>query len=131
MSEGTLFELPPAKEGTPAPPTRPEEARVLRPAREQLQWVARDLEAAVSPEHPARAIWDLLENLDLSAFYGSIKAVAEKPGRPTTDPRVLLALWLLATVEGVGSARRLDPPRHPPQGDRHACLIVPGVASLS
>jgi transposase len=45
--------------------------------------------------------------LDLSAFYGSIKAVLEGPGRPTTDPQVLLALWLLATVEGVGSARRL------------------------
>ena len=108
MSEGTLFELPPAEEGTPVPPTSPEEARLLRPVREQLQWVARDLEAAVSPEHPARAIWDLLENLDLSAFYGSIKAVAERPGRPATDPQVLLALWLLSTVEGVGSARRLD-----------------------
>jgi len=45
--------------------------------------------------------------LDLSAFYGSIKAVLERPGRPTTDPQVLLALWLLGTVEGVGSARKL------------------------
>ena len=107
MSEGTLFELPPVEERAPAPPTRPEEARVLRPVREQIQWVARDLEAAVAPEHPARAIWDLLEKMDLSAFYGSIKAVVERPGRPTTDPQVLLALWLLATVEGVGSARRL------------------------
>ena len=108
MSEGTLFELPPAEDRTPAPPTRPEEARVLRPVREQLQWVARDLEAAIAPEHPARSIWDVLENLDLSAFYGAIKAVVERPGRPTTDPQVLLALWLLATTEGVGSARRLD-----------------------
>jgi len=108
ISEGTLFELPPPEEQVPAPPTRPEEARVLRPVREQLQWVARDLEGSVPQDHPARAIWDLLEKLDLSAFYGSIKAVVERPGRPTTDPQVLLALWLLATVEGVGSARRLD-----------------------
>ncbi len=107
MSEGTLFELPPIEEGVPAPPTRPEEARVLRPVREQLQWVARDLEEAVAPEHPARAIWGLLEKMDMSAFYGSIKSVVERPGRPTTDPQVLLGLWLLATVEGVGSARRL------------------------
>ena len=104
MSEGTLFGLPPEERRDPAPPTRPEEARVLRPVREQLQWVARDLEGAVAPEHPARAIWGLLEKMDLSAFYGSIKAVVERPGRPTTDPQVLLALWLLATVEGVGSA---------------------------
>ena len=107
MSEGTLFELPPEEERAPAPPTRPKDARVIRPVREQLQWVARDLEAMVAPEHPARAIWGLLESLDLSAFYGAIKAVVERPGRPTTDPQVLLALWLLATVEGVGSARKL------------------------
>jgi transposase len=58
-------------------------------------------------EHPARAIWDILEKLNLDAFYGSIKAVLDGPGRPTTDPQVLLALWLLATVQGVGSARQL------------------------
>jgi len=45
--------------------------------------------------------------LNLDAFYGSIKAVLDGPGRPTTDPQVLLALWLLATVQGVGSARQL------------------------
>jgi transposase len=69
--------------------------------------VARDLEATVPQDHPARAIWGLLQNLELSSFYGSIKAVLDGPGRPTTDPQVLLAVWLLATVQGVGSARRL------------------------
>lgn len=107
MTEGTLFELPPPQKPAPARPTRPEEARVLRPVREQLQWVARDLEATVPQDHPARAIWGLLQNLELQAFYASIKAVLEGPGRPTTDPQVLLSLWLLGTVEGVGSARRL------------------------
>lgn len=48
-----------------------------------------------------------MESLDLSGFYGSIKALVDRPGRPSTDPQVLLALWLLATVQGVGSARRL------------------------
>src|SRR3990170_7684855 len=107
MIAGTLFELPVAQEPSPPPPTRPEGARVLRPVRQQLQWIPRDLEAAVPEDHPARAIWNLLEELDLSAFYGSIKAVLDGPGRPTTDPQVLLSLWLLATVEGVGSARQL------------------------
>ena len=71
-----------------------------------LQW---DLESLVPLDHPARAIWGFLEKLDLSAFYGSIKAVENRPGRPTTDPQVLLALWLLATGQGIGigSARRL------------------------
>ena len=80
---------------------------MARPVRQQLQWFPRDLEAAVSEGHPVRAIWGLLENLDLSAFYGSIKTLLDRPGRPPTDPQVLLGVWLLATVEGVGSARRL------------------------
>ena len=107
VNKETSFELPEPQERVAAPPTRPEEARILRPAREQLQWVARDLEATVAQDHPARAIWGMLDELDLSAFYGSIKAVLERPGRPTTDPQVLLGLWLLATVEGVGSPRKL------------------------
>jgi hypothetical protein len=107
MAKRTLFELPPGQEQAPAPATRPGEARVLRPVRTQLQWLPHDLEAAVAPDHPARAIWGLLERLDLAAFYGGIKATLDRPGRPTTDPQVLLAVWLLGTVEGVGSARRL------------------------
>ena len=102
-----LFELPPAEERVPAPATRPQEARVLKPNRQQLQWLPRDLDAVLAEDHSARAIWGLLEKMDLSAFYGSIKATLDRPGRPATDPGVLLALWLLATVEGIGSARRL------------------------
>ena len=107
MTEPTLFELPPSEERAPAVPTRPEEARVSRPNRQQLQWLPRDLDAVLAEDHSARAIWGLLEKMDLSAFYGSIKATLDRPGRPTTDPQVLLALWLLGTVEGVGSARKL------------------------
>lgn len=107
VTEGMLFQLPEPVERAPLAPTRPQEARVLRPNRQQLEWLPRDLEAAVAEDHPARAIWALLERLDLSSFYGSIKAVLDRPGRPTTDPQVLLAVWLLATVEGVGSARQV------------------------
>ena len=81
---------------------------MLRPDRQQLQWLPRNLDEVLAQDHAARAIWGLLEKMDLSAFYGSIKATVERPGRPTTDPQVLLALWLLGTVvEEVGSARRL------------------------
>jgi transposase len=75
--------------------------------RNQIEWVPRDLDAAVAEDHPARAIWRLLDQLDLEGFYSSIKAALDRPGRPTTDPQVLLGLWLLAIVEGVGSARKL------------------------
>jgi transposase len=80
---------------------------LLRPRRGQIEWAPRDLEAVLTEDHPARAIWALLEKLNLTGFYAAIKAVLDRPGRPTTDPQVLLALWLLATVEGVGSARQL------------------------
>lgn len=107
MQEPLLAELPEIQEPVTPLPTRPEAARVVRPVRDQLALVPRSLDEAVPADHPARAIWALLERLDLSAFYATIKAVVDGPGRPASDPRVLLALWLLATVDGVGSARRL------------------------
>lgn len=107
MSRSLLFPLPEPQTAPSPSPTKPEHARVLRPNRQQLQWAPRDLEAMLPEDHPARAIWDFLDKLNLAGFYGSIKAVLDGPGRPTTDPQVLLALWLLATVEGVGSARQL------------------------
>jgi len=108
MSGETLFEMPQPQCAKPTPPTRPEEARVLRPIRSQLEWAPRSLESMLLQDHPARAIWAVLERLDLAAFYASIKAVLGHPGHPTTDPQVLLALWLYATAEGIGSARQLD-----------------------
>jgi transposase len=107
MTEPTLFELPEPREPRPDVPTRPEQARLLRPCREQVEWTPRALDEAIPVDHPVRAIWALLERLDLSAFYASIKAVVDRPGHPATDPQVLLALWLYATTEGVGSARQL------------------------
>ena len=96
MSEGTLFELPASEERPGPAPTGPREARVLGPMRHQLEWATVDLESLLPQEHPARGIWGFVERLDLSAFYEPIKAVVNRPGRPTTDPQVLLALWLLA-----------------------------------
>jgi transposase len=107
MDQSPLFSLPETEALSPAPPTRPEHARVLRPNRQQLQWTPRDLDAALAQDHPARAIWDMLERLDLTPFYASVRAFLDGPGRPATDPQVLLALWLLATTEGIGSARHL------------------------
>jgi transposase len=53
-------------------------------------------------------VWSFVEGLDLGWFYDRIKARGETPGRPATDPRILLALWLYATADGIGSARALD-----------------------
>jgi transposase len=86
----------------------PDDIRINRPVRNQVEMLLRDLDSQVPEDHPARIIWEFLQGLDLSAFYRSIKVTIDVPGRPAIDPEVLLALWLYATIEGVGSARRLD-----------------------
>lgn len=84
------------------------EARVLRADRSQLSWDLIDLEALLAPEHRARVVWAFVESLDLTALYEAIGSREGEPGRPPPDPKVLMALWLYATLEGVGSARQLD-----------------------
>lgn len=82
--------------------------RVLRPDREQLYWDMIDLESQIEADHLVRVIWAFVETLDLSALYAAIRARDDVAGRPTADPKVLLALWLHATTEGIGSARALE-----------------------
>lgn len=109
MSQTMLpVELPETRNVLMPKPTKPEEARTRRPVRNQGEMMVRALDSLVAEDHAVRVIWAFLEGLDLSAFYASIRTTAERPGRPATDPQVLLALWVYATAEGVGSARELD-----------------------
>jgi transposase len=83
------------------------EARFIRADRLQTRWDLVDLEALLPSDHRARVVMEFVEGLDLSALYAAIKAREGEPGRPPPDPGVLMALWLYATIEGVGSARQL------------------------
>ena len=85
-----------------------ETPRVLSPNRAQLELRATDLEGLLPADHRARAVWDFVTGLDLSAFYAEIRSVEGGAGRPAIDPAILLALWIYATGEGVGSARALE-----------------------
>jgi transposase len=106
--EPLLPEMPEVQERVAESPTRPEAARVVRPVRTQMEWTTRSLDQSLPEDHLARAVWAFVERLELGSFYGSVKAVIDGPGRPPADPKVLLALWVYATAEGVGSARQLD-----------------------
>src|SRR3989304_2588482 len=97
-----------AKRSEKPTPIMPERTRLRRPVRNQVEMILRDLNSLVSEEHPVGAIWEFLQGLSLAAFYSSIKVAPDVPGRPASDPQALLALWLYAPLEGVGSARRLD-----------------------
>lgn len=65
------------------------------------------LDQWLDADHRVRVVWQYVESLDLTELYQSIKATRSNVGRDPIDPRILFALWLFATVEGVGSARRL------------------------
>lgn len=82
--------------------------RLLEPKRDQVELRAVDIESLIGESHPARVIWTYVEGLDLSALEARIKARDDRPGHPATSPRLLLALWLVATSDGVGSARALE-----------------------
>ena len=83
-------------------------ARVVKADRSQLCWDLVDLEAWLPADHRARVVWAFAETLELSDLYAAIKSREGEAGRPASDPRVILGLWLYATIEGVGSARELD-----------------------
>lgn len=108
-NEPSLFPgLPlPDNAGQP-PPSNKGAPRVLVPERNQIQLCPVDLEATLAPEHPARTVWAFVEGLDLSALYGDIGSVEGGAGRAAIDPRILMSLWLYATIDGVGSAREIE-----------------------
>ena len=84
-------------------PTRFETAN-----RNQIELQPCDLEALLPPGHAARLVWRFVEGLDLTALYATVKAREGGPGRTPIDPKILVALWLYATIDGVGSAREVD-----------------------
>jgi transposase len=65
------------------------------------------LEDLLDRNHQARLVWDFCCSLDLSALYDQVRSRVGGPGHPAIDPKICLALWLYATLEGVGSARAL------------------------
>jgi transposase len=77
-------------------------------ARDEIPTQLLSLDQLLTPDHPARAVWAFTEGLDLAALYQPIKATQHRPGHPHIDPRILMSLWLYATIDGVGTARELD-----------------------
>src|SRR5829696_2060869 len=79
----------------------------LRTADRQRVLPAMPLEDLLDTDHQARLVWDFCLGLDLTTLYDRIRSRQGGPGHPAIDPRLCVALWLYATLEGVGSARAL------------------------
>lgn len=84
------------------------DARVVVANRAQLSWDLINPDGWLAPDHRARLVVGFVETLDLAVLYDKIEAREGTVGRPAADPAVLFALWLLATMDGIGSARELD-----------------------
>lgn len=81
--------------------------RLRVPHRDQVEMHYLSLDELLPADHPARAVWQCASRLDLGRWLGEIKAVEGHVGRDATDPRLLLALWVQATLDGVAHAREL------------------------
>jgi transposase len=82
--------------------------RLRFPMRNQAIMNWESLDQRLDPDSQARVVWSLACQLDLDAWLKEIKAVEHHVGRNAIDPRLLVALWVFATLRGVGSARELE-----------------------
>ncbi len=108
-SQPLLFLLPQG-ESMPVPDELEEvggSPRLRAASREQIEFRACCWNDLLPDDHQARIVWQYVLGLDLSLLLDRIKAVHHRPGHPPIDPRIMLALWLYATLRGVGSAREL------------------------
>jgi transposase len=111
MSTPTLFA---DSEDSPEPTPRPAAdlgpeppPRLRRPVRDQMIMRPCSIDELLADDHDARLVWNLVQTWDLSRFLQTIRARGEAPGRASTDPRLLISLWLYAATQGVAGGREL------------------------
>lgn len=105
MADETLFPIGENKPKAMEPALAP---RVKYAVRNQVECLIGDLDSSVALDHQVRIVWAFVEQADLSELYAQINALEGHAGRTPIDPRILLALWLYATLDGIGSARALE-----------------------
>ena len=93
-------------ERPPRPSLRPPKPYIRRPNRWTVGQHITALDELVPLDHPVRAVWTFAEKLDLQDELkpGDTKVVSPA----SVQPALIVALWLWATAEGVGSARQLE-----------------------
>jgi len=111
MDHGALFDRgvgEGTRSGDAAQPPRLGPKRLRHAERHQIEFQQCSLDELLPEEHEARIVWDYVCGLDLSVLVEPIQAVEHGPGQAPADPRILMTLWLYATLRGVGSARELN-----------------------
>jgi transposase len=109
MDQAAFFEVGAEQHAQCAePPPRIGPKRLRYAVRNQVEFQQCSLDDFLPEEHEARIVWEYVCGLDLSELYARIQAVEGGPGQAPADPRILVALWLYATLRSVGSARELN-----------------------
>lgn len=109
MDQQTLFEDSPGERiASPEPELAAGRKRLRCAVRNQVEFQECSLDELLPADDAARIVWEYASGLDLSRITNRILAVERGPGAAPADPRILMSLWLYATIRGVGSARRLN-----------------------
>lgn len=106
--QNTLFTLPEHIQSNKNDESYKGKPRINHPIRDQMEFKIFCLEDLIPPEHKVRFVWNYVQKFDMSGFIAKIQSVAGNAGRPATDPRLLLSLWIYATIEGIGSGRVIE-----------------------
>jgi len=109
MTENTLFPIAettcPAEEADDGDRGAP---RVQVAVRNQVEMIMTDLDSLIADDHQVRIVWAFMQRQELSGLYDGSRARGQRPGRNPIDPKILMALWMNAVLDGVGSARELE-----------------------
>jgi transposase len=110
MDQAAFFDLESDEGGGSAKvrPPRLGPKRMRHAVRDQVEFRQVSLDELLADDHEARIVWAYVCGLDLSELLEQIQAVEGGPGHAPADPRILMALWLYATLRGVGTARELN-----------------------
>lgn len=63
------------------------------------------IDAWLRPDHPVRALADVVDRLDLSAIYATY---TELRGQPPYNPRMMVRVIIYAYAKGIRSSRRIE-----------------------
>lgn len=100
-SSRTLFDVGPETSiEKPVREGRAPNALTQRPVRTQYEMPFLSLEDRVAADHPVRAMWAIVESLDLRKVESRIASNTVQGGRPAIEPRVLVALWVWGISQG-------------------------------
>src|SRR6516162_6636433 len=83
-------------------------AKIRVPHRDQVEMRCLSLDQMLTPDHPARAIWEFVKELDLTFWTSKIVSQQGEAGAKALDPRVLGSLLVMATFDAIGSAREIS-----------------------